>query len=179
MKVLQKVVAVLLVTCLFVACEPGYTPPPDWQKHENYQLKYTVYYPNGWKLSNQGNPDLLFYVSSPKTGEHDHIQENVNLLSQVVSPETDLATYANEVEKKAGNQLVNLKKTASTEVEFKGFPAIFSTYEAQVNEIRVKWEQYTWLKDDRAYILTYSGDISQFEVYRGLATEIIESFRFY
>jgi len=97
----------------------------------------------------------------------------------VVASDTDIPTYIAELEKKADTQLKNLKRIGSEDIKFKGNPTVFSTYEAEVNEIRVKWEQYAWMKGDRVYILTYSGDISQFEVYRGLATEIIESLRFY
>lgn len=175
----KYLLATLVLTCLLVACETPYTPPEGWLKHENHNHQYTVHYPQGWKLSNQGSPGLLFYVSSPKTSEHDHVQENVNLISQVVASETDIPTYITELEKKADSQLQNLKRISTEDIQFKGYPTVFSVYEAEVNEVRVKWEQYAWLKGDRVYILTYSGDISQFEVYRGLATEIIESLRFY
>ncbi len=169
----------MMAVCLLAACGPSYTPPPDWLKHENHTFKFTVYYPQGWKLSNQGSPELIFYISSPKLSEYDYVQENVNLISQVVAPETDLATYEQELEKKANSQLQNIKKISSTEMEFKGHPAINSVYEAVVNDVRVKWNQYVWLQDDRVYLLTYSADISQYETYKGLATEIIESLQFY
>lgn len=181
MKVAGKLLLAFILLTLFAACggEEKYVPPMGWQKHENYTLKFTIYYPPGWKLSNQGNPNLIFNISSPKTSDQDYIQENVNLIVQEVTEGIDAAAYLVELEKKASIQLESIKKETNENVTFKGYPAILSTYQAQVNDIRVRWMQYTWIKDGKAYLLTYSAEIIQYEAYKDFANEIIKSFQFY
>lgn len=181
MKHITLLSLVLLLACMYTACDekPAYQPPLNWEKHENYALKFTVYYPPGWTLSNQGNPNLVFNISSPKVDEYDYIQENVNLIVQVVPEGTDAATYLAQLEQKATNQLVNIEKVSAEPTVFKGFDAMASTYTAYVNEIRVKWNQYVWVVDRRAYLLTYSAEITQYEAYKDFANEIIKSLEFY
>lgn len=172
---------VLLLSTFFAACEdkPTYQPPLTWQKHENYALKFTIYYPPGWILSNQGNPDLVFNINSPKVDEYDYIQENVNLITQTVAEDMNPATYLKQLEEKATSQLFKIEKVSANPIEFKGHQAMTSTYTAYVNDIRVKWTQYLWIKERRAYLLTYSAEITQYEAYKDFANEIIKSLEFY
>lgn len=181
MKHITLLALVLLVTSMFTACEekPAYHPPLGWEKHENYVLKFTVHYPPGWILSNQGNPNLVFNITSPKVDEYDYIQENVNLIVQVVPEGTDAASYLTQLEEKATSQLVNIEKVSAGPMDFKGFDAMTSTYTAYVNDIRVKWTQYLWIKERRAYLLTYSAEITQYEAYKDFSNEIIKSLEFY
>ncbi len=176
---MAKFLLVGLWILAFVACKPAYQPPEGWLKHENYNLKYTVHYPPTWKLSNQGSPDLLFYASSPKTYDEDPISENVNLISQIVAPDTDLERYITEMEAKATGQLQNIQKISSEKITFKDYPAIHGIYQASVNDVRVKWEQYVWIKDGRCYAFTYAAEIAQFDAYREVSHQIIESLQFY
>lgn len=169
-----------LLLALFTQCaEEGYSPPEGWLKHENSGVGYVVYYPPTWNLSNQGNPDLVFYVNSPKTGEEDYIQENVNLISQVVMAGMDVNVYIEQLEAKAAEMMPMFNKVMSEPREFKGFQAVYGVYEAEINGTRVKWEQYVWIKDTRSYMLTYSAEIIYFENYKKTAHEIINSLRFY
>jgi serine/threonine-protein kinase len=179
MKTTGNFLLAIIVVTLVTACGgEKYTPPTGWQRHENYTLKFSVYYPPGWKFSNQGSPNLIFNISSPKTNDQDYIQENVNLVVQDVAEGMDVTTYLEELEKKASNQLEAIEKQSNESVDFKGYSAITSTYLAQVNDIRVRWLQYTWIKDDKAYLLTYSAEIAQYDAYKDFALEIIKSFQF-
>ncbi len=181
MKLLPTLLVLLMLFATFTACkeQPTYQPPRNWEKHENYVLKFTVYYPPGWILSNQGNPNLVFNINSPKVDEYDYIQENVNLIVQVVPEDMDAETYLKQIEDKATNQLVKIEKVSAEPVNFKGFEAVTSTYTAYVNDIRVKWTQYLWIRDRRAYLLTYSAEIIQYDAYKDFANEIIKSLEFY
>lgn len=181
MKSLPTLIWILLFTSFFTACDekPAYQPPINWEKHENYVLKFSVYYPPTWTLTNQGNPNLVFNITSPKVDEYDYIQENVNLIVQVVPDGTDPASYLTQLEEKATNQLVKIEKVSAEPTVFKGMDAMTSTYTAYVNDIRVKWTQYLWINNHRAYLLTYSAEITQYEAYKDFANEIIKSLEFY
>lgn len=179
MKIVVKIIAFAITIILFGACETPYKPKDGWQKHENYTHKFTIYYPPSWKFSNQGNPNLVFYVSSPKKDEYDYVQENVNMIAQSVAAETTLENYIAELEKKAGGQLQNVTKTTDEHLDFKGFDAIYGVYQASVNDIQVKWDQYAWLNNGQVFILTYSAESSQYEAYKETAFEVIESLRFH
>jgi eukaryotic-like serine/threonine-protein kinase len=179
MKTTGSFLLAIILLSLFTACGgEEYMPPTGWQKHVNYTLNFTIHYPPGWKFSNQGNPNLIFNISSPKTSDQDYIEENVNLIVQDVAEGIDAASYLAELEKKASNQLESIEKQSNENVDFKGYPAITSTYLAKVNDIRVRWLQYTWIKDGKAYLLTYSAEIAQYEAYKDFAMEIIKSFQY-
>ncbi len=124
--------------------------------------------PPGWFAQYTKQPQIFFLYSPLE--ENDTFQENCNLMKEVLPVKYSLKSYMDaslDAVKKVYSEL----KVEKTEKNYYIFSGI-------VNNIRVKQVQYYFLKDNTAYLLTFSAIPESFDRYYETFKKIAESFKY-
>ena len=138
---------------------------------------YSIKYPDNWELNKSGQMGTSFILFSPLSFEKDQFKENVNLIIQdLTGHNLDLDKYVAISEGQIttmitdGEILENKRMTTNNlnyqKVIYTGKQGIFN----------LKFEQYYWIIENNAYILTLTCEESQFDNYQKTGEKILNSF---
>jgi hypothetical protein len=147
----------------------------DWKEFD--QTSYSVKYPSTWELDISGQKGTSFALFSPLESNKDKFQENVNLLVQdLTGQNVDLDRYTEISE--AG---IMTTFTNSTLLESKRIKDGNNEYQKIIFSgdkgiFHFQFEQYYWVMNDKAYVLTFTGEKAKFADYKTIGEEILNSF---
>ena len=151
-------------------------PMQDFKVYMNLQHGLWMKYPATWEVAEDpGTSGFMAYFLSPPESPTDTFRENVNV---VVEPLPGQATLEQVV---ASSRELLLQQLGVTFVEYAakdqvgGLPAYRSIYTGALQGRALKWLQYSTIKGDRAYTLTFTAEPAKFDAYRGLVTQMVES----
>jgi len=151
-----------------------FSPPDNGQTYKDSLNRYSVSYPANWDKKYYENAVAFF---SPLDGPTDQFDENVNVIMQDLSqnPMT-LAAYTelskNQYKKMFGDSSV----ISIDDTLFDGQAAkkgvCLMTYPKQSFKVL----QYWFIKNNMAYLLTYTAEPAQFDRFLPTAMKVIDSF---
>jgi len=142
------------------------------------EKEYSISYDDTWSLTQNGELGLSFVLKAPLEDEQDRFQENINLMVQDISNhDLDLAAYTeislDQIKNMiSGSELLSSSVKSNGEVTYQ--EVIFI---APNGSYRLKFMQHYFLTDKKAYILTYTAEVKNYERYVKSAKEIMKSFR--
>jgi hypothetical protein len=138
---------------------------------------YTIQSPAGWVIdsSRQMGTDLVLF-SMLENGT-DKFRENVNvLIQQVAGMNIDLAKYTaistGRIKAMAADSKIEESKTIKTGKAT--YQKII--YTATQSGFKLKFEQYYYVTNKNAYVITLTTEISKFEIFKPLGEQILNSF---
>jgi hypothetical protein len=161
----------------------------NWKKLD--RVNYSIRYPSNWDLEqkeDQTSDAVMFYpftILSPIESPADKFRENVNLVvEQLAGRKIDgvdggnitLDKYAelstNQLKLEMSNfQIVETKKVASNRRKY--HKTVFTwDYEA----FKLKVEQYYWVANGKAYVLTFTTERDKFPKFRETGEKILNTF---
>ncbi|WP_310991906.1 hypothetical protein [Aequorivita marina] len=136
---------------------------------------YSISYPSDLTLDESGVNSSEFILSTEKTDTTDNFVENINLVIQnFTDRDIDLNTFV-EI---SVDQINSRGKLISNE-RFKKGDAIFQrlVYTITINKLNLKFIQYYFLENNKAYILTFTSEEDVFDKYSAEMEEIMQSFK--
>ncbi|MGQ1786839.1 MULTISPECIES: PsbP-related protein [unclassified Saccharicrinis] len=140
--------------------------------------KYSVNYPFDWDLDESGLHGASFILFSPILSGEDMFRENINLLIQDLSAyNIDLDKYV-EISEGQIKTMVKNGKLISSERLNDGqnyFQKVIYTGDQDI--YKLKFEQYYWVKNKKAYVLTLTCENHMFDSYKETGEEILKSFK--
>jgi len=140
---------------------------------------YSVQYPENWDLDPSGQMGTSFAIFSKKTSEQDPFRENVNLLIQdMKGMGIDLDKYVEISEGQVKTMTNNGKILESKRLSSNGIEFQKMIYTSQQGNYLLKFEQYYWVKQEKAFVLTLTCEAREFDNYRTTGEKILNSFRF-
>lgn len=144
----------------------GYAP-------ENYHIRF----PDTWELDTSGLMGTEFLVFSPVEDEYDRFRENVNFLIQDLhgSP-VDLKTYAQLSERQIMDLATNVEMFESQTIEKGNSEYHHFIYSMTMGILNLKVEQYCFIANDTAYVLTFTAETDKFDAFRPVGVAILNSF---
>ncbi|MDZ4664729.1 MAG: hypothetical protein SGJ15_07625 [Bacteroidota bacterium] len=175
MKKPQLIVLTFLASA-FIA--QGQSPPKIEKGWKTFsQDNYTIQYPENWLLDSAPKMGMSLVVFSKLTSPNDQFKENINLLVQDLKGKNiDLTKYVEISEEQistlaANGKLIETKRRKENGSEFQKM-----IYTSDDQMFKLKYEQYYWIKNEKAYVLTC--EASQFETYKAPGEKIMNSFKF-
>tara|TARA_B110000908_G_C10145915_1_gene399025 strand:+ start:43 stop:501 length:459 start_codon:yes stop_codon:yes gene_type:complete len=138
---------------------------------------YSISYPDDWELDQSELMGSNFILFSPFTSTEDLFKENVNLIIQdLTGHNVDLDQYI----ELSGNQI----KTYITAAKFLENKKITTgglnyqklVYTGKQGVYNLKFEQYIWVIEDTAFVLTLTCEEDQFDHYKTIGEKILNSF---
>jgi hypothetical protein len=148
---------------------------PDWQKLNG--PNYSVQYPPDWELVESRQMGTDFMLFSPLESDSDIFKENVNLLVQDLSGfNLDLDSYVQMSEKQllaviTDPVIIESKRMKAGSSDYHKF-----LYTGKQGQFKLKFEQYVWVEDKKAYILTLTCEDEKYSDYRETGEAILNSF---
>ena len=141
------------------------------------QANYSIKYPAAWELNQSGEMGTSFILFSPKESEQDDFRENINLIIQDLSGKNiDLNKYTEISEGQiksmiANSNLIESKRIKNDSIEYQKI-----VYAGDQQTFHLKYEQYYWVINDMAYILTFTSEQTKFKDLQGTAEKMMNSF---
>ena len=155
---------------------PGYAQTSDTPHKVEYSKKnYVIEYPSTWKMDTSKSFGTEFTLFSPKENKEDKFSENINLIIQDLAGKSiDLDKYAQLSEEQIRTNAKDLKglnkiKTRSEPNEFYKF-----TFEMTYGAFILNTEQYYFVKDEKAYVITFSSETGKSKI---IGQKILNSFK--
>ncbi len=141
------------------------------------QANYAITYPSNWDLNQSGEMNTSFILFSPKENEKDNFRENVNLLIQdLTGKNIDLNTYTKISEEQIKTMATNSTLIESADVSSKSFTYHKIIYTSDQGIYHLKFEQYYWILNEKAYILTFTTEQTKFDSFKETGEKIMNSF---
>lgn len=142
-------------------------------KKDNYQLKY----PESWTLDTTAKTAADFMILSPLSSDNDEFKENLNLVVQDLSglnfdldnftalSEQQIQSYMEE------SEVIENERLKKDDREYQHL-----IYTAKNGGRMLRFEQYYWIINEKAYILSFTAEFDQFEKYQDLSKQILDGF---
>ena len=142
------------------------------------EISYSIQYPENWELNKSGQMGMSFILLSKPTSQTDQFRENVNLLIQdLTGKNITLDKYVEISEGQIKTMITNgdlleSKRLNENKSEFQKV-----IYTGDQGAYKLKTEQYYWVKNEKAYVLTLTCESTQFDKYKETGEKILKSFR--
>jgi hypothetical protein len=140
---------------------------------------YTIRYPSTWTLDNSGRMGMTFQILSALSSPDDKFRENVNLVIQDLSgqPVKKLDQYVLLSENQIKTMLKYPEILSSDRLNRGGQEFQKIQYTAKLGIYKLRFQQYCMIKNEKAYILTFTCVADEFEKYREVGGKIMDSFK--
>lgn len=140
------------------------------------EKNFTMKYPDSW--TNKNNNGMVLFAS-PKVNSSDGFQENVNLMTQDLnSSPMNLEEYTNLTKKQVVDNLGASSIISLKSIVIAGYAAKEFVYNMNYQGRSLKLKQIWFIKNNVAYLFTFTALPSTFNDYESTATTIIMSFKF-
>lgn len=134
---------------------------------------YSISYEKDYEMSESGKNGIDFYIGL-SLDKNQNFTNNINLLVQDLS-ETglDLKKFVDLTESqiKSSGQLITSERKNRNGAEYQSI-----VFEANFGKGDLKFLQYDFVQDNKAYILTYTATVGTFEEDLSKAQEVMDSF---
>lgn len=173
----QKILLLLVIAFQIVGCQKNQkveTPKLEKSTKEINRNGYSIVYDSTFRLEESGRNGVDFYLFAP-TKPGDDFAENINLMIQnleTLKYDLDQFVALSEKQIKTSGKLIESVRKKSGEQEYHVI-----IFEGNFNGLDLKFLQYDFVKDDKAYVLTFSAKQNEFEKYRKEMEKVMNSFK--
>lgn len=181
----MKQIQLLALTYLFLslmAC--GQTAQKNTEKEtENgwkalSEINYYIQYPESWDIDKSGQMGTSVILLSKQSSQPDQFRENVNLIIQDLQGQIiNLDKYVEISEGQIKTMITNGNLIESKRLSENGSEFQKVIYTGDQGAYKLKFEQYYWIKNGKAYVLTLTCELEQFEKYKVTGEKVLNSFR--
>jgi hypothetical protein len=141
------------------------------------QSDYTIQYPSSWDLDQSGQFGSTFFLFSPISSEQDRFRENISLIIQDLSAyNLSLEEYVNLSKDQVKSMITNSSAVDTKTMKAKGREYAHITYTGDQGEFSLHFDQYVWLINKKAYIITFTTQQSTFEEFKTGGFDVMNSF---
>ena len=186
---MRKFLIILFSLLLVIGCTPEEYPvkkspelqiqsqfklPEDFLVYNNYGVK--IGYPTKWTKTDNPYEKVIVVFLSPLENSADKFSENVNIVVEDVSfYYSNLDEYEDYTIKNMPKFVKDFKLLSSSRVTIDSLPASEMVFSSNQQGIDLKQLQITIIKDNKAYILTYSAELDSYSQYIEEANNMINS----
>ncbi|WGD33697.1 hypothetical protein [Olleya sp. YS] len=151
----------------------------NWQTFETET--FAINYPEDWSYSdNKPNPMVQAVFFSPEiTQVKDQFRENVNLtVEDLKSVELNIQEYTKLALDQVEKQISSAKILNQSSTTISGLEARIIIWSADFgNGILLKLKQLYTISNGKAYVLTFSSTIAEYDEYSEIGDNILKSFK--
>ncbi len=151
----------------------GQTVNNEWKTLD--KPNFSIQYPATWELNQSGQMGTSFILFSALESDQDKFRENINLLIQE-GKNIDLNKFTeiseSQIKTLATNAHIIESKRLKKDIEYHKI-----IHTADQGIFHLEFEQYYWVINDKAYILTFSAEHTKFENFKTTGEKILNSFK--
>jgi serine/threonine-protein kinase len=141
------------------------------------EITYSIQYPDNWELNIEKSMGTSFILFSEQSSSEDKFRENINLIIQNLEGynlnlDDYVAISEEQISKMVTNgKIIDSKRSNKNNTEFQ--KVIFT---GKQGLFQLKFVQYYFIKDEKAYVLTFTCEEIQYEKYIFISDQILDSF---
>lgn len=140
---------------------------------------YSISYPENWEFNTNVQEGINFMILSRLSSSTDLFRENINLITQDLGGRNiALETYVEISESQVKKLIPNSNLIESSKKKKNGLEYQKVLYTGDQGGYKLKFEQYCWIKNGKAYVLTFTSEKDQFEDFKDVGEKILNSFSF-
>jgi serine/threonine-protein kinase len=140
--------------------------------------EFSIKYPSNWELNSEGKMTTSFILFAPLESAQDKFKENINLIIQDLSGYTiDLEAYTAISEQQLKNAVVNFKLVESKQIKNEKDTYHHIIYEGEQAGFKLHFYQQYRVKNNKAYVLTFTAELQSVKRFSEVATKILNSFQ--
>lgn len=152
-------------------------PVKGWVKYSDSD--YVISFPRGIKIEFNGAPGTRLMLITELENPKDSFRENIGLMSEInTNPHTKLEHYVTASQVKLNELINNFTLIESTRTKINGVETHKLVYSGRQGAYAIKWEQYIFLINGKAFILTYTSEFSSFGKFIDTFEKIASSLTF-
>lgn len=141
------------------------------------ESEYSINYPSAWHLDQSKQYGTSFILFSPLESDGDKFKENINLIIQDLGKSNiDLDKYAEISEEQVKTLTTNLNFMESKRVKNDNDEYHKVIYSADQGVFHLQFEQYLWVKNNKAFVLTFTSELDKFADFVEVGEKILNSF---
>lgn len=181
---MTKILTALLLLTL-VACGQANTKKEP-AKNSNNEVagwktfsdkNYSLQYPSNWELDQSGKMGTSLFLLSPPENDKDQFKDNVNLIVQdLTGRNIDLDKFVEISEEQVKTMITNSTLIESTRMKKQNPEFHKMVYTGDQGIYHLQFEQYFWVINQQAYILTLTCEQAKFSDYKETGEKILNSF---
>jgi len=149
-----------------------------YKKYENKEAGVSIQYPKNWELE-EGFMGTLAMFRSPLADANDKTQENVNIIVQDLSAQPVTMEQFTKISVEQIKQMIIgaeiLEDNGKTTML--GQSATRVVYTGKQGQYDLKWMQVWTIKDEKAYIFTYTGGTDSYDDYMDQVKAMLKSMK--
>lgn len=147
----------------------------DYLIYYNSEYGIKIKYPPNWTKMEQVFGAIVVFMS-PKENAFDNFQENLNIVAESLSTPITLEEYTDVAISQLKQIItdINIVETESTTLA--GNPAHKIVYTGRQGQYILKWMQIWTIKNNKAYVITYTAEENTYSNFLGIVQEMINSF---
>lgn len=138
---------------------------------------FSIQYPTDWTLETETGTQAVFAIKGPLTSDADMFAENVNLITQNLKGmgvTLDQYVQFNESQLKT---IPNAKMFSSERETRDGAQYHTLVFRGTMSNMELKVRQVYTLKNETAYVLTFTTLEKEFSQFEKVGSEIVKSFK--
>jgi hypothetical protein len=166
-----KLLLSFLIASQFIFCQINHKKEISILNKTEFKISYS----SDLKLDESGKNGMIFLLLTEKTNSEDNFAENINLMKQDLEKlNLNLDKYVEITENQIAERgkLIESKRFKRNGTEYQRL-----VYESFINNFDLKFLQYDFYKNNKAYILTFSAKKEEFDRYLKSMEEIMKSFK--
>jgi hypothetical protein len=140
---------------------------------------FEIQYPKTWRLDTSRIMGTEFFVLSALENETDKFSENVNGIIQDLSGQNiDLEKYKQITDKQLTDMVTDCKVFESSIIKTDNKEYFKVIYAMTQGKFRLKITSLCFIKNNKAYLTTFSSEFDKYDAYKKVGEEILNSFSF-
>ena len=145
----------------------------DFQEFKSEKYGFSLKYPVGWEIQDVGKGEAFV---RPSENSAEEFRENVNILIQDIGKFTldqyAERTYKSTVKTFGEKSIISFNK----DYYLLGQKSNEFVFYMDIQGYKLKVKQYWFVKNQKAYLFTYTADVKKYIKYEEIAKRIIDSF---
>jgi len=169
---------VLLAIIFFATYTLTFAQDQSQQNWKSYNKeKYAIKYPSKWAIDTSKAMGTAFIVFAPLESDSDKFQENVNMLTQDLAGQNiTLDGYTKISEHQIKTAIADGKIYESIRIKTANGEHHKIIFSGTQGSNKLKFEQFYFIKNSYAFVVTLTTQASTFEQYRPTGEQILHSF---
>ena len=142
------------------------------------ESNFKIEYPDNWELNKSGQMGTKFILFSKLSNSTDKFRKNVNLIIQdLTGSNIQLDKYVEISENQIKTLVTNGKIIESKRISDEGSEYHKMIYIGKQGVFDLKFIQYYWVLNNKAFVLTFTAEINEFDKFVQIGEKIMGSFK--
>jgi hypothetical protein len=169
---MKKINVILFLTFLANSCFAQANEDLTTITQSGFNFKY----PTSWKLDTSGLMGSKFFIFSPLEDDSDVFSENINgSIEDLKDLDIDISQYLSVTLSQFENLMTDGKIIESAMMN-KGNEKYFKIiYTMRQGKFKIKGKCVCFIRNEKAYLLTFTAEDEKFENFEAIADEILNS----